>query len=102
MTSPTAILLVSCPERRGLVAQLANFIFSHNGNIIDAAHHTDLAAGLFLSRLEWQLEGFDLPREAIAPAFAEIASSIQGNCTFPILCPVSLFGLVVRSTVSSS
>lgn len=79
MTSPTATLLVSCPDRRGLVAQLANFIFSHNGNIIDAAHHTDFAAGLFLSRLEWQLEGFDLPREAIAPAFAEIASSIQAN-----------------------
>ncbi len=79
MTSPTATLLVSCPDRRGLVAQLAHFISSHNGNIIHADHHTDFAAGLFLSRLEWQLEGFDLPREAIAPAFAEMALPLQAR-----------------------
>lgn len=77
MTSPTATLLVSCPDRRGLVAHLAHFISSHNGNIIHADHHTDFAAGLFLSRLEWQLEGFNLPREAIAPAFAEVAEPLQ-------------------------
>jgi formyltetrahydrofolate deformylase len=79
MSSPTATLLVSCPDQRGLVAKLADFIYVHNGNIIHADHHTDFAAGLFLSRLEWQLEGFDLPREAIAPAFAEIAQPLQAN-----------------------
>lgn len=79
MSSPTATLLVSCPDQRGLVAKLANFIYAHNGNIIHADHHTDFTAGLFLSRLEWQIEGFDLPRDAIAPAFAEIAAPLQAN-----------------------
>lgn len=79
MTSPTATLLVSCPDQRGLVAKLANFIYSHNGNIIHADQHTDFAAGLFLSRLEWQLEGFDFAREEIAPAFAEIAEPLQAT-----------------------
>ncbi len=79
MTSPTATLLVSCPDQRGLVAKLANFIFDHNGNIIHADHHTDFAAGLFLSRLEWQLDGFDLARQEIAPAFAEIAQPLQAT-----------------------
>lgn len=60
MTKPTATLLIACPDRKGLVALLANFIASHNGNIIDADRHTDFTAGLFLSRLEWQLDGFDL------------------------------------------
>lgn len=79
MTSPTATLLVSCPDQRGLVAKLANFIYAHNGNIIHADHHTDFTAGLFLSRLEWQIDGFDLPRDQIAPAFAEIAEPLQAS-----------------------
>ncbi len=76
MTSPTATLLVSCPDQRGLVAKIANFIYSNGGNIIYADQHTDLAAGLFLTRIEWQLDGFYLPREFIAPAFSAIAQPI--------------------------
>jgi formyltetrahydrofolate deformylase len=80
MTNPTATLLISCPDRKGLVALLANFIASHNGNIIHADHHTDFTTGLFLSRLEWQLDdGFDLKTEEITPAFSEIAKDLQSN-----------------------
>lgn len=79
MTQPTATLLIACPDRKGLVALLANFIASHNGNIIHADHHTDFTAGLFLSRLEWQLDGFDLTTEEITPAFSEIAKDLQAN-----------------------
>jgi formyltetrahydrofolate deformylase len=77
MTKPTATLLIACPDRKGLVALLANFIASHNGNIIHADHHTDFTAGLFLSRLEWQLDDFDLTTEQITPAFSEIAKDLQ-------------------------
>lgn len=79
MISPTATLLVSCPDRRGLVAKIANFIYANGGNIIHADHHTDFAAGLFLTRIEWQLEGFNLPREFIAPAFNAIAQPLQAK-----------------------
>lgn len=79
MTSHTATLLISCPDRKGLVALLANFIASHNGNIIHADHHTDFTAGLFLSRLEWQLEGFDLNIEEMTDAFSELAKDLQAN-----------------------
>ncbi|MDQ2732431.1 MAG: ACT domain-containing protein, partial [Armatimonadota bacterium] len=58
-----AILLVSCPDQRGLVARLAGFIHQHGGNILHADHHTDVESGLFLSRLEWDLETFDLDQE---------------------------------------
>jgi len=77
--SPTAILLISCPDQRGLVAKLANFIYANGGNIIHADQHTDFSTGLFLSRIEWQLEGFNLPRELIAPAFAAIAKPLEAN-----------------------
>ncbi|MHC5832831.1 MAG: ACT domain-containing protein, partial [Nostoc sp.] len=49
MTNPTATLLISCPDQRGLVAKFANFIYSNGGNIIHADQHTDFAAGLFLT-----------------------------------------------------
>lgn len=77
--SPTAILLLSCPDQIGLVAKIANFVFSNGGNIIHADHHTDFANGLFLSRIEWQLAGFNLPREIISPAFEAIAKPLQAD-----------------------
>ncbi|BAY78220.1 formyltetrahydrofolate deformylase [Nostoc linckia NIES-25] len=79
MTNPTATLLISCPDRRGLVAKFANFIYSNGGNIIHADQHTDFAAGLFLTRIEWQLDGFNLPREFIAPAFNAIAQPLDAK-----------------------
>lgn len=79
MTKPTATLLVSCPDQQGLVAKIANFIYSNGGNIIHADQHTDFAAGLFLTRIEWQLKGFNLPRELIGPAFNAIAQPLQAS-----------------------
>ena len=76
---PTATLLISCPDQKGLVAKLANFIYSNGGNIIHADQHTDFSAGLFLSRIEWLLEGFNLPRDIIGPAFNAIAQPLQAN-----------------------
>lgn len=77
--SPTATLLISCPDQRGLVAKLANFVYANGGNIIHADQHRDEAAGLFLSRLEWQLEGFNLPKAVIGPAFAAIAQPLNAQ-----------------------
>jgi formyltetrahydrofolate deformylase len=79
MNSPTATLLISCPDRQGLVAKIANFIYANGGNIIHADEHTDFAGNWFLMRLEWQLDGFNLPREYIAPAFNSIAQPLQAN-----------------------
>ncbi|MHC5613367.1 MAG: formyltetrahydrofolate deformylase [Nostoc sp.] len=76
MKNPTATLLISCPDQRGLVAKFANFIYSNGGNIIHADQHTDFAAGLFLTRIQWQLDGFNLEREFIAPAFNAIAQPL--------------------------
>ena len=79
ITSPTATLLISCPDQRGLVAKLANFIYANGGNIVHADQHRDAAAELFLSRIEWQLEGFQLSRELVGPAFGAIATSLDAT-----------------------
>jgi formyltetrahydrofolate deformylase len=77
MKNPTATLLISCADQKGLVAQIANFIYSYGGNIIQSDQHTDATAGLFLMRIEWELDGFKLPREKIASTFASTAKPLQ-------------------------
>ena len=79
MENTTASLLVSCPDKKGLVAKIANFIYSNGGNIIHADQHTDFENGLFLTRIEWQLDNFNLPRDLIAPAFSSIAQPLQAK-----------------------
>lgn len=79
MTAPTAILQVICPDRPALVSELSGWVAANGGNIRHADHHTDAGAGLFLSRIEWQLEGFGLPRDAIAPAVSALAERLGGE-----------------------
>ena len=77
MSEITATLLISCPDQKGLVATFANFIYNNGGNIIHADQHTDFEAGLFLTRIEWQLKDFKLSRDMISSAFAAIAKPMQ-------------------------
>jgi len=79
MGVPTAILQVICPDRPGLVSELSGWVAANGGNIRHADHHTDAGAGLFLSRIEWGLEGFGLSRDAIAPAVRSLAARLGGE-----------------------
>jgi formyltetrahydrofolate deformylase len=75
-TGVTAVLLLSCPDQRGIVAAVANFIVEHNGNVVHADQHVDLAPDskpVFFQRVEFELAGFDVARDEIEPAFAPVA-----------------------------
>lgn len=69
----TATLLISCPDRKGLVAAIANFLYTYNANILHADQHQDDAGGLFLMRVEWDLADFTLDISAFSAAFTPIA-----------------------------
>ena len=71
-----AILLISCPDRKGLVARVSDFIYHHNGNILHADEHIDDEARLFLMRVERDVTGFSLGREAIHAAFEALAREL--------------------------
>ena len=73
----TSVLLISCPDRKGLVATISEFIFKHNGNIVHTDEHTDSELGRFLMRVEWANEGFDLSQQDFATAFAPIAERFE-------------------------
>lgn len=75
----TAILQMICPDRPGLVRELSGWVAANGGNIVHADHHSDQGAGLFLSRIEWQLAGFGLPREAIGPTAQALAERLDGQ-----------------------
>ena len=70
----SAVLLIACPDKKGLVAAIANFLLKHNANILHADQHQDGAAGLFLMRVEWSLEGFELGLHKFDEAFGPIAA----------------------------
>jgi len=69
----TAVLLLSCPDQKGLVAAVSDFLYRNNGNITHADQHTDLEKDIFLQRVEWELADFAIPRDQIAEAFRPIA-----------------------------
>jgi formyltetrahydrofolate deformylase len=71
--SETATLLVSCPDRRGLVSGISNFIFQNGGNILQSDQYTDVEAGIFLARFEFHLTGFRIPRDQISESFRLLA-----------------------------
>lgn len=77
MSDVHAILLLSCPDRKGLVAKISNFIFNHNGNIIHADQYTSKRGKIFFMRIEWELNGFALDRDAIAKEFEKLASQFE-------------------------
>ena len=71
------MLLLSCADRRGLVAAVANFIADHGGNILHADQHLDVDEDdrkVFFQRVEFELEGLTLSRDEIATAFAPVAA----------------------------
>src|ERR1700756_558873 len=56
----TAILLLSCPDAKGEVATIADFVYCHGGNILHADEHADEESGLFLMRVEFDPKDFDI------------------------------------------
>lgn len=77
MQDSNAILLLSCPDRKGLVARLSNFIFQNNGNIVHADQYTSKQGKYFFMRIEWELGGFALSREEIPVVFAPLARQYE-------------------------
>jgi formyltetrahydrofolate deformylase len=72
-----AILLIVSPDKPGLVSAVSDFVFKKNGNIVDSDQHTDFETGTFLMRLEWEMGGFKLDREALARELAPLAKKFN-------------------------
>lgn len=79
LNKTSCILQLICPDKAGLVSELAGWVTTNNGNILHADHHTDSEAGLFLSRIEWDLDGFALNRQSISFQVQELTKRLNGE-----------------------
>lgn len=75
--STLATLLVSCPDRRGIVAALAQVLYGHGANILDSDQHTDTVAGLFFQRLRVDLAELMTDKVALERSVAELSERFQ-------------------------
>ncbi len=69
----TATLLVCCPDRKGLVAALAQLLYGHGANILDADQHTDPVAGQFFQRIKFDMSELHTDRQSLETAISEVA-----------------------------
>lgn len=65
----TAQLLLHCPDRPGILAEVTNFITINKGNIVYLDQYVDRLETIFFMRIEWELEGFFIPKEKIYDYF---------------------------------
>jgi formyltetrahydrofolate deformylase len=77
MTATRATILVSCPDRRGLVAALAQLLYGHGINILDADQHTDAAANQFFQRIHIDMSELHADRITLERAITEVAERFQ-------------------------
>ena len=73
----SAILLIHCPDRKGIVAGVSGFLHRHGANILHADQHQDNGLGLFFMRVEWDLADFALDDAAFRAEFAPLADSFE-------------------------
>jgi len=77
----SAILLIHCPDQRGIVAGISNFLYQRGANILHADQHQDNDLGLFFMRIEWDLEGFALEDTAFRQEFQPLAARFDMRWT---------------------
>lgn len=77
-TKDTAILLLHCPDKQGILAAVTEFININKGNIIYLDQHVDFVEKEFFMRVEWEIEGFLIPQEKISEYFYTLLGKKYG------------------------
>lgn len=78
--SERATLLLYCPDTKGIVLTITEFIYKNEGNVIDLEQHIDHESGTFFMRVEWDLSDFTIPKDKIKEYFKTlIAEKFEMN-----------------------
>jgi formyltetrahydrofolate deformylase len=107
----TAILLIHCPDKQGILATVTEFLNKNHGNILYLDQHVDRQEKIFYMRVEWELENFAIPQEKIGEYFATLigkplqmywrlyfADEIPRMALFVSKMPHCLFDILARYT----
>lgn len=71
MMIKSAILIIQCRDQKGIVAAVSDFLYTHNGNILEIDQHIDEEMGAFFMRVQWELESFGIKKDCIEEVFLE-------------------------------
>lgn len=74
----TAILLMHCPDKQGIVAAVTDFLYNNNGNVLNLDQHVDQGIRHFFMRVEWALDGFSIPEHKIDDFFGTLVGNKFG------------------------
>ena len=74
-TKNSAVLLIHCPDKPGIVVAITDFIHNNGGNILYLDQHVDSERGVFFMRIEWDLKKFVIQRNKIAEYFSTLVGS---------------------------
>ena len=74
-----ATLLLSCPDQKGLVAKISQFIFQRGGNILNLDEHVEREEKMFFTRVEWDTKEVALSVEEFEKEFSELAKQISAS-----------------------
>ncbi|NTU86758.1 MAG: formyltetrahydrofolate deformylase [Chlorobiaceae bacterium] len=79
ISEPGAILLLSCPDRAGLVSRISHFIYERGGNILDLDEHVDTVEKMFFIRVSWSTANFPIPAAELHEAFSPLAKEFGAS-----------------------
>lgn len=77
----TVTLLLHCPDRPGIIADITNFITKNGGNVVYLAQFVDHVENVFFMRISWVIDEFLIPKEKISDFFATLYAQ-KYNMTF--------------------
>jgi formyltetrahydrofolate deformylase len=75
----TAVLLLSCPDRAGLVSRITHFIFERGGNILDLDEHVSREENMFTVRVAWQMDNFSISADDLKDAIKPLAKEFKAE-----------------------
>jgi len=75
----SAILLLSCPDRVGLVSRISHFVFERGGNILNLDEHVDIDTSTFFIRVEWDMNKFSISADDLPAALAPLAQEFKAS-----------------------
>ncbi len=107
----TAILLIHCPDKQGILATVTEFLNKNHGNIIYLDQHVDRQEKIFYMRVEWELKNFAIPKKKIGEYFDTLigaplqmnwkiyfSDSVPRMALFVSKMPHCLFDILARYT----
>ncbi|OHX65475.1 formyltetrahydrofolate deformylase [Flammeovirga pacifica] len=83
MSTNTAILLMHCPDQKGIISYTTQFIHENQGNIVYLDQHVDRDENRFYMRVEFELDAFLIPKDKIEDYFNTLLAQ-KYNMTYKL------------------